>query len=65
MILNKSDYWEKLVDYYYDNVHWDEDPCPTIFQWLERDFNAHANLYSTHIQFDDESHCSWFLLRWA
>lgn len=65
MILNKSNYWSKLVDYYYDNIHWDTEPTISIYEWLKRDYNATASLYSKVIKFDNPAHGEWFLLRWT
>lgn len=64
MSLVKMEYWEKLVDYYYDNIHWKEEPTPSISQWLERDFGANANYHSKFIHFKDPAKEQWFKLRW-
>jgi hypothetical protein len=63
--LDKRDYWHRLVDYYYDHVHWDSEPTISIYKWLERDYNAVASLNSQTIYFDDPARLEWFLLRWS
>lgn len=65
MVLNKEHYWNRLIDYYYDNVHWEEDPTPSIYEWLERDFKAKTNLGAKCIHFEDQSRYQWFLMRWG
>lgn len=57
-------YWEKLVSYYYDNIHFNEDPCPSIYQWLKREYNADTNIGSAVIMFDDPKDMLLFKLRW-
>ena len=63
--LSKSAYWEKIVDYYYDNIHWAEPGPPSIYQWLKRDFNADCSLHSTCLRFDNPKDVTWFKLRWS
>lgn len=65
MQLTKQQYWTKLVDYYYDHIHWDTEPTISIYQWLKRDYNATASLHSKVISFDNPAHGEWFLLRWS
>ena len=64
MKLPREDYWAKLVDYYYDNVHWTEPGPPSIYQWLERDFGGETRFGAQNIYFKDPAKCSWFILRW-
>jgi len=57
------DYYEKLSNYYYDNVPY-EHPSPSLFvKWIEETFNCtvedrHAILFA-----DDKDHFK-FLWRW-
>jgi hypothetical protein len=64
MRLDKDKYWNRLVAYYYDNIHWDETPTPSIYQWLERDFKANTALGAKHIHFRDSARLNWFVMRW-
>ena len=65
MNIHKLDYWHDIVDYYYDNIHWNEDPAPSIYEWLERDFKAYTSLHSTVITFRDPARYQWFIMRWG
>lgn len=62
--LDKKEYWDRLVDYYYDNVFDGEDPItPNI--WLKIEYNAETFYDMDRIYFDDEKKFIWFKLRWG
>lgn len=68
--LKLNDYWEKLVDYYYDNILWDENegrykPFHSINDWLGKEYDAMAVKELNKIIFNDEEKLSWFILRWS
>jgi hypothetical protein len=63
MILNKQQYWEPIVEYYYDNIHWDEVDPPSIYGWLKREYNADSSLHSNVIRFNDAKMYNWFMLK--
>jgi hypothetical protein len=68
--LELGPYWEKLIDHYYDNVHWDEvndqyKPYKNINEWLSDEYDARAVKQINKIIFNDERKMSWFLLRWS
>lgn len=65
LMIEKEPYWENLVEYYYDHVHWDEPGPPSIWEWLERDYKASTNLNAKYIHFDDPARLQWFIMRWA
>ena len=65
--LNKKLYWQKLVDYYYEHIHfldYPDDRIPSIVDWLERDFGASASRYSDKIRFDNPADATMFTLKW-
>ena len=64
-MIEKEPYWENLVEYYYDHVHWDETPTISIYEWLERDYKASTNLNAKYIHFDDPARLQWFIMRWT
>ena len=64
-MIDKVPYWNRLVSYYYDYVHWDETPTISIYQWLKRDYKATASLGSEFIRFDDPMYETMFKLRWV
>lgn len=64
-MIDKVSYWNRLVSYYYDNIHWEETPTISIYQWLERDYKANASLGSEFIHFKEPKHEMLFKLRWA
>jgi hypothetical protein len=63
--LSKSQYYDKLLDYYYDNVHWDEPGPPSIYEWAKRDYGAEISRYGHFITFDKPGDASFFKLRWV
>ena len=65
-------YWEKIVDHYYDHIHWGDEPAGLHHQsmstWLKEEYGAEVELLPhdpSTIHFDDDERRSWFLLRWA
>ena len=63
-------YWEKVVDHYYDHIHWGDEPNiigASISTWLKEEYGAEVltGHNPSTIYFDDDEHRSWFLLRWA
>ena len=63
--VSKKQYWPAIVDYYYDNIHWEEENPPSIYQWLKRDYDANCSLHSQFITFSDPARHAWFVLRWC
>jgi hypothetical protein len=63
--LNKSQYYDKLLEYYYDNVHWDEPGPPSIYEWAEREYGATISRYQNWIIFDKPEDATFFTLVWA
>jgi hypothetical protein len=67
MLVDKSRFWEKLVDHYYDNVHWKESniqPTTTFLSWLVSEYDAYLVSFDT-IKFMTPEKYSWFILRWS
>jgi hypothetical protein len=62
--LNKDQYYEKLIDYYYGHVHFVKEGPPSIFEWVEQDFGADMSRYSDSIKFNNEADATMFVLRW-
>lgn len=64
--LKKSNFYSKLVDYYYDHVHWVVEPePPSIRQWAKNEFGADIYQYQDLIEFSDPKDASFFLMRWS
>jgi hypothetical protein len=64
MILDKQQYWNNIIDYYYDVVHF-ENIHKNIYDWLEDEYGAVSNTANTTIEFKDEKKATWFALRWS
>lgn len=63
-------YWTKLVDHYYDSVHWDDKtgkygPFYSIAVWLQAEFNATYCRTTNRIYFEKPENQSWFIMRWS
>lgn len=65
MKLPLSPFWLKIVDYYYDNVHYNSEHPITIKQWVKNTYNATVALDRNYIRFEKESDKTLFLLRWS
>jgi hypothetical protein len=63
VVLDK--YWEKIVNYYYDNVHFDELPTISIRAWLIRNFGGHISPTKQKIYFDTDAQKTFFIMRWS
>lgn len=63
--LKKSDFYEKLVDYYYDNVHFAVSPTPSIYEWASKEYGATIYRYHDVITFKRGKDATAFTLRWA
>lgn len=55
--------YQKIVDYYYDNIHWESEM--SINDWLTKEYGAFYNRYSKTFSFESEGKKAWFLLRWT
>lgn len=69
-VIDKNLYWDKLVDYYYDNVHWDDEtnryePLGSINTWLQKEYSASVSHATDRIFFNDDKKYTWFVLRWS
>jgi hypothetical protein len=62
MRIDKALYWDKLIDYYYDEIHW-EKKSQGIYEWLEIEYNAISNTSSDTIVFFNEKKATWFLMK--
>jgi hypothetical protein len=63
-------YWDKLVEYYYDTVHWDDEtgnngPFSSIAVWLQSEYGASYSRVSSRIYFEKPENKSWFIMRWS
>ena len=64
MRLEKEQYWNSVIDHYYDSVHF-ESIYKNIYDWLEADYGAISKTGSSVIEFKDEKKATWFALRWS
>ena len=55
--------WERVIDYYYDHVHWE----PSQFgltEWLQLEWNVQHRGHQNELWFRDHKDLTWFKLRW-
>lgn len=64
MILEKQEYWDKLIDYYYDHVHWGDDPPGGIYSWLEKEYSIVSGT-GMDLEFTDPKKLTFFVLKWS
>lgn len=70
IMVDKDLYWTKLVDYYYDEIHWNKDPKQlqpfgNVGNWLKKEYNANVMDEMNKITFNDQEKFTWFMLQWA
>jgi hypothetical protein len=64
MTLYKEQYWNSVIEHYYDTVHF-EGVHTNIYDWLEDEYGAVSNTAKPTIEFKDDSKATWFALRWS
>ncbi len=57
------DYYEKLADYYYDNIEYDHPSPKQFLKWVEDTFNCKVDERRQLIFYDDRDHFR-FIWRW-
>jgi len=60
-----DEFWEKVVDYYYDHVHWEHQSPRSINQWIENQYFGKVDMENRCIRFTSEAKKNWFVLRWS
>jgi hypothetical protein len=64
MIIEKDPYWNNIVDYYYDEVHF-EGSNLNVYDWLEDAYGAVSNTSKRTFEFNSDKKATWFALRWS
>jgi len=64
MKIEKQQYWNELIEHYFDVVHF-EGKYTNVYDWLEEEYSAVSNTANTTIEFKDEKKATWFALRWS
>jgi hypothetical protein len=64
MIIEKQQYWNNIIEHYFDKVHY-ESQHKNIYDWLEADYGAVSDTAKTTIEFAEEKKATWFALRWS
>ena len=68
-MIEKYKYWDRITEYYYDNI-WNPDDksakeFSSINTWLSTAFNCRENKANmSMLEFPDDLSLSWFMLRW-
>ena len=64
--------WTRIVDHYFDHVHWSEDNqlmpdkrCLTPTMWLRRHWGADVDVSAGRIYFEAAHQATWFSLHWS
>lgn len=65
MIIDKGPYWERIVDHYYDNVHWEEDAPKNIYDWLQKEYSVTSFTGNNGLEFKDEKKATFFVMRFG
>lgn len=65
MVIDKQPYWEKLVDYYYDVVHWEYGAPRNIYDWLKQEYTITSDTGSTVLNFENERKLTFFVMRFG
>lgn len=63
--VDKSAYWDRLVDHYYDHVWCLADAPPSINDWLHDDYNCDCSYYRNTLTFRNPRDYTMFALRFS
>jgi hypothetical protein len=66
--VNRITYWQKLVDYYYDYIHWsdsDTRSSNTMPNWLQNEYSIKQSADGHSLEFTDSKKYTYFMLRWS
>ena len=68
-MIEKYKYWDRITEYYYDNIWNPDDKSAKEFSsiniWLSTAFNCRENKANmSMLEFPDDLSLSWFMLRW-
>ena len=55
--------WERVIDYYYEHVHWDRSQFG-LTEWLRLEWNVQHRGHHNELWFQDPKDLTWFKLRW-
>lgn len=61
--LPKLKYWENVVSYFYEDIHW-KNQSLDICDWIESEYNVKASRSSNWLEFKSEKDAAFFMLRW-
>jgi hypothetical protein len=64
MIIDKQQYWNTVIEHYYDAIHF-EGKHTNIYDWLEYEHGAVSNTAKPTIEFKDDKKATWFLLKYS
>lgn len=56
--------WTKLIDYYYDHVHFEQPEMGSIQQWVNKEYGGQVSMHSRKIYFSNQNKRNWFVLKW-
>lgn len=65
VMLNKRYFWDRLIEYYYDHVHWEQENPPSVYEWVKQEFGGDVARYHEYISFEDPAQASYFALKWT
>ena len=57
--------WNKLIDHYYDHVHYANPEMGSIQNWVNKVYGGQVSMASRKIHFSNENKRNWFLLKWS
>ncbi len=63
MKIAKRQYWDQLVNFYYDST-WDGGHS-SVYDWLEAEYGAKSSTGDPNLTFKSGKHATMFKLRWA
>ena len=63
MVIDKTPIWEGVVEYYYDNVHFEHGAPRNIYDWLKQEYDITSDTGSTVLECNDQKKAVWFMLK--
>jgi hypothetical protein len=64
MNISLDQYWERLSDHYYDNVHWDHAYRTHLIKWVETEYRCTVDTSERVLRFQDPKDLTRFMFKW-
>ena len=65
LIIEKEQYWDNVVEHYYDNVHFEAGAPRNIYDWLSQQYSITSDTGSKVLNCEDEKKGTFFVMKFG